>query len=66
MGSRLWFVTDGVGVLGCFAAEIAAEEYMEQFCDDDDYNFYEYYSIRLNDLEDYPDEYELAAEEGLV
>jgi hypothetical protein len=66
MGSSLWFVTDGITVLGCFETEIAAEEFMEQFCDDADYNFYDYYYIQLNDLEDYPDEYALAEDEGLV
>ncbi|MBC8452758.1 MAG: hypothetical protein H8D65_02760 [Spirochaetes bacterium] len=66
MGSKLWFVTDGISALGCFDTKIDAEEFKEQFCDDDDYNFYELYSILLDDLEDYPDEYDLAMDEGLV
>jgi hypothetical protein len=66
MASKLWFVTDGVDALGCFDVKIDAEEFKDQFCDDEDYNFYELYTILLDDLEDHPDEYELAMEEGLV
>ena len=66
MGSKLWFVADGTSPLGCFDAKIDAEEFREQFCDDEDYIFYELYSLLLDDLEDYPDEYDLAMEEGLV
>jgi len=66
MGTKLWFITDSSSVLGCFEAKIDAEEFKEQFCDDEDYIFYEMYTILLDDLEDHHDEYELAMEEGLV
>ena len=66
MGTKLWFVTDGTTALGCFDTKIDAEEFKDQFGDDDDYNYYELYTILLDELEDYPDEYELAMEEGLV
>jgi hypothetical protein len=66
MENSIWFVTDGVSALACFETREEALEYKEQFSDDDDYFNYELYDINVDDLEDYPDEYDLAIEEGLI
>jgi hypothetical protein len=66
MKNAIWFVTNGVSALACFETKDEAEEYKEQFSEDDDYFYYEIYDISVDDLEDYPDEYDLAIEEGLI
>lgn len=64
--NKLWFVNDGTNVLACFETKVEAEEYREQFSEEDDFYYYEVYGILVEDIEDYPDEFELAENEGLV
>ncbi len=66
MKDKLWFVTDGVSPIGCFLSKAAANNYMKLYSDDDDYQYYEVYDIFVDDLEDYPDEYDLALDEGFI
>ena len=66
MGSKLWFLTDGVKVLSVFDNRRAAEREIERFQDDPDYEYYSVYGIDLDDLEDYPDECDMAMEEGFI
>ncbi len=66
MQSQLWFVTDGVKVFSVFDSRKDAERELDRFQDDPDYEYYEIYNIDVDDLEDYPDEYDLALEEGFL
>ena len=66
MQSQLWFVTDGVRALSVFESKKEAERDLDRYQDDPDYEYYECYSLDIDDLEDYPDEYELALEEGFL
>lgn len=66
MKDRIWFVTDGVRPLDCFLSKAAALQNMELYSDEEDYDFYEVYDILKSDLEDYPDEYDLALEEDFI
>ena len=66
MQSVLWFLTDGVRVISVFDNRRDAEREMGRFEDDPDFQYYETYSIEVDDLEDYPDEYELALDQGFI
>ena len=66
MQSELWFLTDGARVLSVFENRQEAEHNMDRYSDDPDYSYYEVYSIEIDDLEDFPDEYDLALGEGFL
>lgn len=66
MRSQLWFVTDGVKVFSVFDNRKDAEHELDRYQDDPDYKYYEIYAIDVDDLEDYPDEFDLALEEGFL
>ncbi len=66
MHSSLWFITDGVKVLSVFDNRKDAERELGKYEDDPDFQYYENYSIEIDDLEDYPDEYEMALDEGFI
>ena len=63
---RLWFLTDGVKLKGVYNSEKAVEREYKKYEDDPDFSYYDYYEVKLNDLDDYPDEYELAMDEGFI
>lgn len=66
MHSQLWFLTDGVRLVSVFLERQSAEDELRKYQDDPDFNYYEYYAVDIDELEDYPDEYELALKEGLL
>ena len=66
MNSKLWFVTNGVQLLAVFDHQEKAEQEMRKYQDDPDYGYYEYYGLYLADLDNYPDEYDIAYEEGFI
>ena len=66
MASKLWFVTDGVSLVDVFTREIEAEKEYLKFQDDPDFSYYEYYGLAIDELEDYPEEYDLALEQGYI
>ncbi len=66
MRVRIWFVANAEAALACFESKAEAVDYMDQFSEEDDFDDYEIYDIAVDDLEDYPDEYELAIEEGIL
>ena len=66
MHSDLWFVTDGVRVISIFDNRKDAEREMGRYEDDPNYQYYDYYSVDVDDLEDYPDEFEMALEQGYL
>ena len=66
MGTALWFVTDGADVLSVFDNRRDAERDLSRYQDDPDFDYYECYSIEADDLVDYPDEYEIALDRGLI
>ncbi len=66
MTGKLWFVTDGVSLVEVFLRKNDAEREYQKFQDDPDFAYYDYYGIDVDELEDYPDEYDLALETGLI
>lgn len=66
MSSKLWFLTDGSNLLGVFDSRHEAEREDQKYQDDPDYEYFETYSLEIDDLEDYPDEYEIAQEFGYL
>ncbi len=63
---KLWFLTDGVILKGVYTSEKEADREYKKYEDDPDFTYYDYYEVKLNDLGDYPDEYELAMDKGLI
>lgn len=63
---KLWFLTDGVKLKGVFASRKEVERAYQRYEDDPDFAYYDYYEVNVNDLVDYPDEYELAMDEGFI
>ena len=51
---------------GVYSSEKAVEREYKKYEDDPDFSYYDYYEVKLNDLDDYPDEYELAMDEGFI
>ena len=66
MKSILWFITNGIAPVSVHKSESDAEEELQIYEDDTDFDFFKIYSLRISDLEDYPDEYDLAEEYGFV
>ncbi len=66
MRDTLWFVTDGVSLISVHESERDAERAYEQYQDDPDFEYYDFYAIDADELEDYPEEYDMALERGLV
>ncbi len=66
MARKLWFVTDGVSLVDVFIRKNDAEREYLKFQDDPDFAYYEYYGLDVDELEDYPQEYDLALEEGYI
>ncbi|MDC7228446.1 MAG: hypothetical protein PQJ61_16920 [Spirochaetales bacterium] len=66
MASKLWFVTDGVRLIGVFEDKESAKEKVEMYQDDPDYDYFCYYSISYDDLEDYPEEFDFAMKKGFL
>lgn len=66
MKNRLWFVTDGIKVLSVFDDRKSAQIDKERYQDDPDYIYFDHYSIDLSELNDYPDEFDLAIQKGFV
>lgn len=66
MQGKLWFVTDGVSPVGVFTNGKEAERKFQLYQDDPDFGYYDYYAIEISELEDYPEEYDLASAKGLV
>ncbi|MDC7126366.1 MAG: hypothetical protein PQJ46_12415 [Spirochaetales bacterium] len=66
MGKTLWFLTNGVSLVDVFTRKTDAESEYMKFQDDPDFDYYEYYSLDIDELEDYPEEYDLALEQGYL
>lgn len=66
MTSKLWFITDGVQVISVFLEKDSAEADLNRYRDDPDFDYYYQYSVMVNELDDYPDEYDLAQSKGLI
>ncbi|MBI9104365.1 MAG: hypothetical protein JEY99_18255 [Spirochaetales bacterium] len=66
MSNKLWFVTDGVGLIQVCNDLQIAESVLSKYQDDPDFEYYSYYSINLNKIADYPQEFDMAREEGLL
>lgn len=68
MGRKLWFIGDGEEPVEVFPSQRAARYELEalereELAEPVDY---EIYGIEIDDLEDHPDELEVAEREGLV
>ena len=66
MGMKLWFVTNGVQTIAVFDNRSDAEREVEKYQDDPDYRYYDFYDLNVDDLEDYPEEYDMALDEGFI
>lgn len=66
MTEKLWFVSNGVYPIAVFFEKGSADEELGRFRDDPDFDYYSCYSVRIDDLDDYPDEFDLALNQGLV
>jgi hypothetical protein len=66
MSRRLWFLTDGVKLISVFEKEKDAEKEYLKYEDDPDFAYYEYYAIDIDELDDYPEESDLALDEGFI
>lgn len=66
MSGKLWFVTDGVNLIGVFKDREKAEKEKERYQDDPDYDYFDHYGIETRFLEDYPEEYDYALQKGLL
>lgn len=66
MSSKLWFLTDGIATLSVFVDRSDAERELSKYQDDPDYQYYSTFDVFIDDLEDYPDEYDMALNEGLI
>ncbi len=66
MSNKLWFVTNGVQVISVFDNRNMAESEMKKYQDDPDYSYYDFYNVDIDELEEYPDEYDIALEEGFI
>lgn len=66
MAKKLWFLTDGVKIVDVFQEKHEVESSYKTFQDDPDFNYYDFYGIEINDLEDYPEEYDYAIGEGFI
>ena len=66
MSSKLWFVTNGIQLIRVFEKRTMAEQEMKKYQDDPDYSYYDYYGLDIDDLEDYPEEYDIALDEGFL
>jgi hypothetical protein len=66
MAERLWFVSDGMDIIGVYNSRHDAELDYERFREDADFDYYKYYSIEINDLEDFPEEYDFALEQDAI
>ncbi len=66
MLGKLWFVHDGVNIIGVYTSSSEARLDYERFRYDSDFDYYKIYTIDLDDLEDNPDEYDYALEQGVI
>jgi len=66
MHNKLWFVTDGVSLISVHENRSDAEREYEKYRDDPDFEYYDFYVVEVDELEDYPDEYDFALDQGLV
>ncbi len=66
MRNELWFVTNGISLIYVHPKENEAEKEYNKYLNDPDFEYFDYYCIDIDDLEDYPDEYDLALEEGYI
>ncbi len=66
MSSKLWFVTNGVQLIHVFEKRSLAEQELKKYQDDPDYGYYDCYGLDIDDLEDYPEEYDIALDEGFL
>ena len=66
MKEKLWFVTNGITALSVHNAERDAEVEHKRFQDDPDYEYYDLYEIDVDNLDEYPDEYDLAFNAGFI
>jgi hypothetical protein len=66
VSEKLWFVTNGVSPTAVFNEKARAEEELNRFIDDPDFDYYSCYSLRIVELDDYPEEYDLAFDKGIL
>jgi hypothetical protein len=65
MANKIWFIREGDIPLAAYSGQEEAEDELEYLTEQLD-GEYELYSIPLNLLEEYPEEYDLAQEADLV
>jgi hypothetical protein len=66
MKNRLWFVTNGVSLVNVHLSEKDAQAEYDSYAAEEDFEFYDVYSLLIDDLDDYPDEMDLAIEYGYL
>jgi hypothetical protein len=66
MKTRLWFVTDGVEIIAAYLSKERAEREKEKYQDDPDFGYFDIYPVRIDELDEYPDEFDYAQMQGLV
>ena len=66
MSSKLWFVTNGAQLIAVFNNRDKAEREMMKYQDDPDFAYYDFYGLTIDELDDYPEEYDIALDEGYV
>ncbi|MDC7235663.1 MAG: hypothetical protein PQJ58_20740 [Spirochaetales bacterium] len=66
MSSKLWFVTNGAQLIAVFDSKDSAEQEMRKYEDDPDYGYYEFYDLNISELEDYPEEFDIAQDQGFI
>lgn len=66
MTTKLWFVTNGVQLIGVFKTKDEAEQKLSRYSDDPDFDYYSAYSLSYDELEDSPEEFDLAQDEGFI
>ena len=66
MSSKLWFVTNGAQLVAVFNNRDSAEREMKKYQDDPDFAYYDFYDLTIDELDDYPEEYDIALDEGYV
>lgn len=66
MKEQLWYVTDGVRLIGVYESKKEAMADYREYEDEDDFEYYDIYGIDVDEIEEYPNEYDLALDEGLI
>ncbi|MBB6481362.1 hypothetical protein [Spirochaeta isovalerica] len=66
MSRKLWFIKEESDVIAVFDDRDVAKEELVYLREDDPTGEYKLYGLGMEELEDYGDEYDLAASEGYI